>query len=142
MTENVLVTIKGLQFDAVDETVIEVINIGRFRQINNKIYLKYDELVENETRLTSNLIKIDGGSIEITKKGTVSTHMRFCANEKTVSLYNTPFGSFSLGIFTRSVEIDKQEDVINILIDYSLEVEEKQISDCKVGICIKTQDKA
>jgi len=140
MTENVLVTIKGLQFDSVDENVIEVIHIGRFSEINNKIYVKYDEILDGETSLTKNLIKIGDGSVEITKRGQVSTHMQFCANEKTMSLYNTPFGSLYLSIFSRSVEIDKKEDEIHILIDYSLGVNEEQISECKVEICIKTQD--
>ena len=139
MTENVLVTIKGLQFDSVDENFIEVINIGRFSEINSKIYVKYDEILEGEMRTTTNLIKIGDGIVEITKRGPVSTHMLFSPNEKTMSLYNTPFGSFNLGIFAKSVDIDKKEDAIHIFIEYLLEANEEQISECKVEICIKPQ---
>ena len=142
MTENVIVTIKGLQFDSVDENVIEVIHIGRFSEINNKIYVKYDEILEGEIRATTNLIKIGEGIVEITKRGPVSTHMQFCPNEKTMSFYNTPFGSFNLGILSRIVDIDKNEDAIYIFIEYSLEVNEEQISECKVEICIKLQNRA
>jgi len=142
MTENVIVTIKGLQFDSVDENVIEVIHIGRFSEINNKIYVKYDEILEGEIRATTNLIKIGEGIVEITKRGPVSTHMQFCPNEKTMSMYDTPFGSFNLGILSRNVDIDKNEDAIHIFIEYSLEVNEEMISDCKVEICIKPQNRA
>jgi len=142
MTENVIVTIKGLQFDSVDENVVEVINIGRFSEINNKIYVKYDEILEGEMRTATNLIKIGEGIVEITKRGPVSTHMRFLPNEKTMSLYNTPFGSFDLGILARSVDIDKKEDAIQIFIEYSLELNEEIISECKVEICIKPQNRA
>jgi len=142
MTENVIVTIKGLQFDSIDENVIEVIHIGRFSKINNKIYVKYDEILEGEMRTATNLIKIGEGIVEITKRGPVTTHMQFSPNEKTMSLYNTPFGSFNLGILARSVDIDKEEDAIHIFIEYSLEADEKMISECKVEICIKSQDRA
>ena len=141
MTENVLVTIKGLQFDAVDENVIEVINVGRFSEINDKVYVKYDEMLEGEKNPTRNLIKIIEGSVEIVKIGSVSSHMKFCANEKTMSLYNTPFGSLHLGILARNVDIKKKEDVIHILIEYSIEVNDEQVSENKVEICIKQQDK-
>jgi len=140
MTENVQVTIKGLQNDSVDENVIESINMGQFIEINNKIYVKYDEILDGESSLTKNIIKIDNGNVEITKRGPISTHMRFCANEKTISLYNTPFGSLYLSIFTRSVLIDRKEDIIYIFIDYSLEVNEEQLSEYKMEICIKTKE--
>jgi len=142
MTEDVLVTIKGLQLDSAEENVIEVINIGRLSEINNKIYVKYDEMIDGEKNLTRNLIKIEEGNVEIIKKGVVSSHMHFCANEKTMSLYNTPFGSLHLGILARNVDIKKKEDVIHILIEYSIEVNDEQISENKVEICIKQQDKA
>jgi len=140
MTENVLITIKGLQFDSVEENVIEGIHIGRFSEINNKIYVKYDEMLDGERDPTSNLIKISEGRVEIIKRGQISSHMQFFANEKMISLYNTPFGSLHLGILTTNIDIDKNEDVIHILLEYSLEVNEEQISDYKVEICIKQQD--
>ena len=142
MTENVTVTIKGLHFDSVDENIIEKINIGRCSEINNKIYVKYDEILEGEMRTVTNLIKIGEGRVEITKRGPVSTHMQFSPNEKTMFLYNTPFGSFNLGILASKVDIDKEEDAIHIFIEYSLEANEEMISDCKVEICIKPQNRA
>lgn len=142
MTENVLVTIKGLQFNTSDKDIIEVINIGHFSEINDKIYVKYDELSDSEKILTNNLIKIGKGSVEIIKKGPISTHMLFTVNEKTMAFYNTPFGSMYLSIIAKNVEIDKKEDAINIWIDYFLEINYEQISECKVEISIKPQDKA
>jgi len=142
MTEDVLVTIKGLQLDSAEENVIEVINIGRLSEINNKIYVKYDEMIDGEKNLTRNLIKIEEGNVEIIKKGVVSSHMHFCANEKTMSLYNTPFGSLYIGILASKIAIEKNKNNINILIDYTLEVNNEEISECKVKISIKPQDRA
>ncbi|SEW08216.1 DUF1934 domain-containing protein [[Clostridium] fimetarium] len=142
MTENVLITIKGLQFDAADENLIEQINIGRLSEINNKIYVKYDEILDGENSLTRNLIKISEDSVEITKRGPVSAHMQFCASEKTTSLYKTPFGSLQLSILARNVDIDKKKEAINILIEYSIEVNDEQISENKIQICIRQQEKA
>lgn len=142
MTEKVLITMKGLQFGDSSEDMVEVINIGQYSEVNGNIYIKYDEMLDEGNVLTSNLIKIVDDSVEIVKKGPITANMKFIVNEKTLTYYNTPFGSLYLGIFAREVDIDKQEDVINILIDYSLEINYEQISECKVEICIRPQERA
>ena len=61
------------------------------------------------------------------------------ANEKTMTYYETPFGSLYLGIFSKNIEIDRREDGIDILIEYSLEVNYEEISECRVNISVKPQ---
>ena len=139
MTEKVLINIKGLQFNSEDEDAIEVINVGHFGEINGKMCIKYDEMLEGENKLTSNLIKISEGSVEIIKKGHLTAHLLFNANEKTMTYYETPFGSLYLGIFSKNIEIDRREDGIEIIIEYSLEVNYEEISECRVSISVKPQ---
>lgn len=139
MTENVIVTIKGLHFDSGEKEAIEVINVGCFSEINQKIYIKYDEITDVQTMRTNNLIKIKEDRIEIIKKGPVSTHMIFTSNEKTKAFYDTMYGRFSVGITTKNVVVDRKEDAIDIRIDYLLEMNEEQFSECKVEISIRPQ---
>lgn len=141
MTEKVLITIKGLQLGNSSEDVVEVINIGKYSEVNGKIYIKYDEAIEESNLVSNNLIKIDENCIEIVKKGPISTTMKFIQNNKTMTFYNTPFGNIYLGIFTREIEINKQEDSIHIEVNYSMEMNYEQLSECNVQISIVPQDK-
>lgn len=137
MKEKVLIKIKGLQMmnqapeDESDEAV-EIINIGRYNSVGDKEYVRYEELVEGEDKKCSNLIKISQNTVEITKRGAITAHLSFVAGEKTMTCYDTPFGNIYLGIFTRELDILRNEDTINITIDYALELNYEHVSDCKV----------
>lgn len=146
MKEKVYINIKGLHFtpendEDEQEEAIEVINVGKYSIINGKEYIKYDEVVEGESGKCTSIIKIDGDTVEITKKGPVTAHMSFVKNKKTMTFYETPFGNLYLGIFARDIDIARSEDKINISIDYSLELNYELVSDCKVDIEIGTSGK-
>ena len=139
MTKDVYVTIKGLQFAEDDSDSIEVITIGQLSEINHSIYIKYDDVIEGESTVSHNLIKISDDGVEITKKGPVTAHMSFVPNQKTMTYYETPFGNLYLGIFARTVEVEKTDSKITIEIDYSLELNYEHISECNVSIVITQQ---
>lgn len=139
MKEKVLIKIKGLQMmsqipEEDSDEAIEIINIGSYNVVGDKEYVRYDELVEGENKKCSNLIKIAGDTVEITKRGAITAHLSFVAGEKTMTCYDTPFGNIYLGIFTRGLDILRGEGSINITIDYALELNYEHVSDCKVEI--------
>jgi len=122
---------------------IEIINLGHYGIINSSEYVRYNEL-SNDGNKIKNTIKISGdedGSVivELTKKGNYSTHMIFNAGKKSTTSYETPFGSLLLGIYTRSIRIKREEDIITIKIDYSLDVNYNTVSDCNVEITISSK---
>ena len=133
MKEKVYINIKGLQlaaqnvprdYEEDEDDPVEVINVGRYRIINGKEYIKYDEVLEG-----------------ITKKGPVTAHLSFVPGEKTMTFYETPYGNIYLGIFSRSVDMQRTEDKLTISIDYALELNYEQVSDCKVDIEISSKGK-
>lgn len=145
MKDKVYVKVSGLHMTAdesvADEEVIEVINVGTYRIVNGKEYVKYEEVYEGEGGSCTNLIKIDTDSVEITKKGAVVAHLSFKRGQKTMTAYDTPYGKLYLGIFARDIVVDRSEDKIRILIDYSMELNYEQISDCKVEIIVGAKEK-
>lgn len=145
MKDKVYVKVSGLHMTADegadDEEVIEVINVGTYRIVNGKEYVKYEEVYEGEGGSCTNLIKIDTDSVEITKKGAVVAHLSFKRGQKTMTAYDTPYGKLYLGIFARDIVVDRSEDKIRILIDYSMELNYEQISDCKVEIIVGAKEK-
>ena len=116
MKEKVYINIKGLQlaaqnvprdYEEDEDDPVEVINVGRYRIINGKEYIKYDEVLEGTTKKCTSTIKIAGNSVEVTKKGPVTAHLSFVPGEKTMTFYETPYGNIYLGIFSRSVDMQR-----------------------------------
>lgn len=106
-----------------------------------KNIIKYDEVLEGTTKKCTSTIKIAGNSVEVTKKGPVTAHLSFVPGEKTMTFYETPYGNIYLGIFSRSVDMQRTEDKLTISIDYALELNYEQVSDCKVDIEISSKGK-
>ena len=125
MNEKVYVTVKGLHFNPehpdMDEDVIEVFNVGVYKLIAGNEYIKYDEVYDSGEK-SKTIIKLHDKGVEITKKGELSTHMSFISGEKTVNLYETPFGNVHMGIYSKSVDVIRQEEKISIKVRYSLEI--------------------
>lgn len=150
MKEKVYVSVKGLHFVSTDEgnvmetqeEAIEIINVGKYRRVGENEYIKYSEMIEGENKPCSSMIKIGGdGSVELTKKGSVTAHLLFMPGEKTMTFYETPYGNLYLGVFAREVLIDRDDDCIKIIIDYGLEMNYEHVSDCRVEIKISSYGK-
>ncbi len=93
MDERVFVSIKGLHFasgvqdsdsdGSEDEEVIETVNTGRYKRSGENEYIKYSDMIDGEDKPCSNLIKITpDGTVEITKKGYVTTFLLFPGSEQ------------------------------------------------------------
>lgn len=137
MTKDVLIAIKGLQFEeAEDAEEIEVIQRGQYYQRNDSHYLMYEEPVEGTDDTILNRIKFTDNEVQVTKKGAVNTMLSFHENEKNMTNYATPFGNLVMGIHTHQIELAIQEEKIIVLIDYALDVNYEFLADCKITITV------
>ena len=84
MTKEVLLSLRGLQFDAVsmDGDKIETILPAEYYKRNDSHYVIYDEAVEGFGEGTKNILKFKNHSLDLTKKGLVNVHMIFEENKK------------------------------------------------------------
>ncbi len=138
MTQDVSITIYGLHAGVGEnDDPIEVISIGHFSERNGKIYLTYDEEVEGETSPIRTLIKITGDCIEIARKGPINTNMIFKRNERTMTYYDTPYGSLDMSIFASVVRVDKSEDFVKAHTEYTIQVNGEFLADCGIDITVK-----
>ncbi len=144
MKDKVFVKIRGLNIaeeiddtedsEVVQEDAIEVISVGKYAVVNGKEYVKYEEVYEEFEKKARCLIKIENDKIEVSKKGAINSNLIFNKNEKTDTLYDTPYGSLSLGVVTKEMDIKRTEDTINIEIEYSLEYNYNKLSDNRICI--------
>lgn len=141
MTQEVLLTLRGLQFDQREEDAdqIEMVTVGDYYKRNDKHYVVYEEVTEGFTQPTKNRLKFGGHMLELSRNGLVNVHMVFQENRKNLTNYNTPFGQIIIGIDTKKIQIGEQEDHIVVDVDYALDVNYEFLSDChiRIDICSK-----
>jgi Uncharacterized protein conserved in bacteria len=141
MTNDVLVSIKGLQFgEGTEQEVVETITPGSYYFKNGKHFVIYEETLEGEIESKKNIIKASQDILEIVQKGSYSANMLFEKNKKNLSYYNTPYGSVSIGITATSLVLEEESDSIQIRVEYALEVNQEYLADCSVSIEVKSKD--
>ena len=140
MTKDVLVSVKGLQFNlSEDETHVETVTAAKYYQRNNSHYVIYEELFEGFKGTTQNVIKFKEHSLDLTKKGLINVHMIFEENRKNMSNYSTPFGDIMIGIDAKKIKLKETEEEIRVDVDYALEVNYEYLADCKLSMEIHPQ---
>jgi len=140
MTKEVLITIRGLQNGPeTDGEPIEMTTAGEYFYKNNKHYILYEEVMEGETKTTKNRIKAASGMMELTKSGVVNVHMLFEENKKHITHYYTPYGGLNMGIDTKQVQIEEEEDSMQISVFYGLEMNQEFVADCDIQITVKSK---
>ena len=135
MTKDVLIAIKGMQFEGeTDPEEIEVIQRGQYFERNGSHYLLYDEPVEGTSDIIKNRIKFKENEVQVAKKGAVNTTLTFTQNEKNMTNYATPFGNLVIGIDTQKIALDMAEEKMGIRVDYALDINYAFLADCKISI--------
>ena len=140
MTKDVIITICGLQNGPeTDGEPIEMIVTGEYFYKNNKHYILYDEVMEGESQVTKNRIKISNGQMELTKSGVVNVHMVFEENVKNITHYCTPYGSLAMGLDAKKVQITESEHELDVKVEYGMEMNGEFVADCDISINVKSK---
>lgn len=138
MTTDVIVTVKGKQISPQDAQAddIEIISVGTYHERNGKKYIRYEEQHTEIPEKVTTLIKYDSKNVEITKKGSIGTQMKFLENERIQTCYETPFGMIMMVIYTKFICVEEEEDKIEISISYELEANGEHMTDADVSITV------
>lgn len=120
------VSIESVHIDAAEnQDVIKCLAIGKKNQHNGKIYISYDEPDENCMPGTKTILKLDGETITLTRAGEVEHTLVFQVGDLTYSDYRIPFGMLHMAVDTKILEVDIDDDVINIYIEYILMINDE-----------------
>lgn len=143
MTKNVLLSIRGLQYDeSLEDSSIETITAAEYYKRENSHYLIYDEVMEGFEESTRNLIKFKGNALEVTKKGLINVHMIFEENRKNMTRYTTPYGDIMVGIEAEKITLKEEEEKISLQVNYALEVNYEHLADCRISMNICPRENA
>ncbi|MCM1174932.1 MAG: DUF1934 domain-containing protein [Blautia sp.] len=141
MTKDVLISLRGLQFDEEDSDVetIETIMAGSYYEKNDSHYVLYDEVMEGISEPVRNRLKFNEHMLEIMRSGAVNVHLLFEEKRKNMTNYNTPYGDILVGVDTKKIHITQETDRIVVDVDYTLDVNYEYLTDCQIVLDIQSK---
>ena len=140
MQEDVLVTISGHRLMGSDGEDVEFITPGTYSRQDGCHVIRYDEPAEGGPE-TETTILVNEGEVQILKRGFTNVVMSFLnTSERTTSCYSTPFGDFLIGISTRDIRIDEENDRLRVSVDYNMDIGEQFLTDCRIHVDITSRE--
>ena len=145
MTKDVLLSISGLHYDMTgtiedneDNEPIEVITPATYYLKNGKHYVVYDEVVEGMPGTIKNKVRItEDQKLEIMKSGVSNAHMVFEKDNINMTQYETPYGELMLGVHTKDMKVIVTENLIEVRVNYALDINSEPVADCNISMNIK-----
>ena len=106
-------------------------NILYFEGTKNNVYVEVafqhnDSYTENVASFVNNIITPEGG-----------THLVFEEGQSNHTYYHTPYGSMAVTLHTAKLAINLDEESIDAVAEYDLEINHTQIAECMVTIRVK-----
>ncbi len=126
--KNVIISIKGTQDNPGNgENMIELVTDGLFSYNKGKASLSYMESELTGLDGTKTTFEISPLSVVMTREGTLNSQMIFEEGKKHTFVYDTPFGSTTMGVNTSRVSIDINEHGGDMEIDYLVDFQQSVV---------------
>lgn len=94
---------------------IEESAVGTYRTEKGKFYIKY------RVNEYLNMIRIDGGTVTVSRSGDIRSQMRYEAGKSTEFVYSTPYGDIQMKLHTSLVESKLDSEGGMVRLEYILD---------------------
>ena len=97
---------------------------GQFYKEQDTSCLTYQESEMAGMGGTTTTVILDGDKVSVIRLGSVNSIMEFEQGKRNLTMYSTPYGDISMGIFTKQVDVvyDDTEKPVSVKVDYDLEI--------------------
>ena len=124
MEKEVVISIKGMQsYEGALPDVIELVTEGRLARDGSGYTLSYQESELTGLEGTLTTIQVDGEQVTLLRVGEFNSQMVFQEGRRHLSMYNTPYGAMAIGVHTRHLLAELNDQGGDIEVDYSIEVD-------------------
>ena len=124
MEKDVVISIKGMQqYEDADPDTIELVTAGRLQKEGESYTLSYQESEVTGLEGTLTTFQIEKDRITLMRVGEVNSQMVFEEGRRHLSMYDTPYGALSIGVNTRRLLADLNDQGGDIEIDYAIEID-------------------
>ena len=140
MSKKVIISVKGTQaMEDVESEDVELITEGEYSYRNGRGTFRYEESEMTGMDGTTTVFKFSPEEVVISREGTVSSRMVFVEGRRNIFLYETPFGSATIGIDTHKITNTLNEQGGELNIAYSLYFEQMLVARNQFLVKIKEQ---
>lgn len=140
MEKKVIISVKGIQnIEGETGEDIELITEGEYRYRNGSGSFWYEESEITGMEGTITEFRFTPTKVTITRKGNIVSRMEFVVGKQNVFLYETPYGSASMGVDTHKITNSLSEHGGELDIDYSLHFDRMMVSQNRFLVKIKEQ---
>ena len=124
MEKEVVISIKGMQsYEGALPDVIELVTEGRLARDGAGYTLSYQESELTGLEGTLTTIQVDGEQVTLLRVGEFNSQLVFQEGRRHLSVYNTPYGAMEIGVHTRHLLAELNDQGGDIEVDYSVEVD-------------------
>ena len=124
MDKDVVISIKGMQkYEGALPDVVELVTAGRLSREGESYTLSYQESELTGLGGTLTTILVDGEQVTILRVGEFNSQMVFQKGRRHLSMYNTPYGAMAIGVHTRHLLAELNDQGGDIEVDYAIEVD-------------------
>ena len=124
MGKEVVISIKGIQkYEGALPDVVELVTEGRLAREGDSYTLSYQESELTGLEGTLTTIQVDGEQVTLMRVGEFNSQLVFQEGRRHLSVYNTPYGAMSVGVHTRHLLAELNDQGGDIEVDYEIEVD-------------------
>ncbi len=121
MGKNILLTFKSdINNEETGKDTIEFMTTADFVKKNNKYYVTFSDMESFETDNTKTTLKIEQDKITLLRFGSNNAQFIFEQGQEYKSHYETPYGAFSMAVFSEQVMIDINDDGGDLAVLYDI----------------------
>ena len=114
-----------------EESVTESRMTADYYEKDGSSYILYEETQKDSGDIVRSIIKYNGSTLEMTRRGAVRSRMIFQAGQAHRTDYVTPYGTLPLEVATR------EEDGTVIRLEYTLSSGGQFLSHCTMDIVLR-----
>lgn len=130
MKEDYAVTVIGRQiYGGEDQGEVRLSALGTYREKDGKRFIMYKEYDEEDAKTyRTSLLVVDGEMVTMSRSGT-STRLILEKGRRHLCLYDTVFGSMTVGIYTSRLDVDLGDRGGTLDIEYTLDIDSSMSSE-------------
>ncbi|MFZ2539182.1 MAG: DUF1934 domain-containing protein [Oscillospiraceae bacterium] len=138
MKKDVFITIKGIQTVDDEKDTTELFTQGNFYKKDDSYYITYDESEATGFQGSTTTLKVEGNDkVTLIRSGSTRSHLIAQNGERNIGHYGTTEGNLAIGVYTKQINANLDENGGDLFFSYSLDINSHLISENEVYINIK-----
>lgn len=138
--KDVIITVSDKQIIDGEAEKYEITVVGKCFGTPSNFTIEYTEYNGEMNGCDTKIVITGGTNVSVVRKGAYNSEMIFEHEKRHSCHYATPFGSFTLGVYTRLVDFDLNEDETSLLLEYTIDYNTGLASENFMKITVKNKE--